>query len=259
MGRAHSFLAPHFDEIEVLCVLRPQIDLAVSKCSTRSRARAKVLPPYFDALHPGRPFYNYDVLERRWSDAFGAENVTLHSFRDGPSLPVLLCDRLGFDLAEFSPVERSNEAIDVGVMALVNMLDVPVLLKGGRPNPFSALFIDELGCDTRLQVGLELAQQVQARFDDSNRALLRRRPELPAGAVTPDWVTLRQPFQPASPRCGSGHIAKTHRARDSFQPSDCARNNPHPQLSDRARDGPGQLRQRSQTSRSGSHAGTGLR
>jgi hypothetical protein len=191
VARARDFLRPHFDDIEVLCVLRPQVDVAVSLASTISRVRFPVSSRFFDKVTPDNPYYDYAALVRRWSDAFGEDRLTLCNFAEVPSVAAYLAARLGVDTAGFAPQERKNEAIDVRTMAIVNAVKVPLFLPDGTRNPFGELFIDKLPCTERLQIGETLARRIQSRFEASNAALAdsppARRAGLAAADLEPDW------------------------------------------------------------------------
>lgn len=186
---AKEFLAPHFDEISVLCALRPQIDVAVSRTSNVAKGRDRMTKQYFEKIGPESPYYNYKRLVERWSTAFGAANVNLVPFRRTPDFTEVVAARAGIDTAELQPPVRFNEALDIRVMAMTNaMKGQPV--EGRWIEPFAYIPLDMLSllpCRERLHPGLELARSVQARFEESNRNLTNGRIDLEMADLEPDW------------------------------------------------------------------------
>jgi len=187
VNRAADFLAPHFAQIEILCALRPQIDMAISLASTLSRQRHRVDSRFLHRVVPENPYYDLDSLVSRWETAFGARNVTLVPYRHFPDMTAWLAAHLGVECPTLPPTRRSNGPLDVQTMALVNTLDVPIFLQDGRRNPFAELFLDKLPCTEPLRIGRDLARNIQARFANANQRLVARRAELPADCLEPDW------------------------------------------------------------------------
>lgn len=175
--RVHDFLAPHFDTVSVLCVLRPQVDVAVSLASTLTRDRWPVTKAYFDRVSPKRSFYNYTTLVRRWRGAFGADGVTVLPYRKWPTAAEYLIGELGIRTDGLVPIPRVNEAVDVQVMALVNNLDAPVFGGDQRRSKYSRLFVNKFECNEKISIGPSLAREIQARFDKSNATLLGMLPD----------------------------------------------------------------------------------
>ncbi|MDQ7080568.1 MAG: hypothetical protein Q9M41_07885 [Paracoccaceae bacterium] len=187
VNRAADFLAPHFAQIEILCALRPQIDMAISLASTLSRQRHRVDRRFLRRVVPENPYYDLDSLVSRWETAFGAHNVTLVPYRHFPDMAAWLAAHLGVDDRSLHPARRSNGPLDVQTMALINALDVPIFLQDGQRNPSAELFLDKLPCAEPLRIGRDLARNIQARFVAANQRLVARRPDLPAGCLEPDW------------------------------------------------------------------------
>ena len=193
--RVGEFLKPHFDEIEILCSLRPQIDLAVSKASNAAKADVRITKAYFDRIEPGFSFYNYKTLVERWSAVFGTENVRLVPFRRTPDFTDVVVARLGIDATKLEPPVRSNEAIDVRVMALTNAMKAEPL-EGRSVEPFAYIprdLLHRFPCEQRLQPGLELARSVHARFEQDNSDLANGRTDLTKADLEPDWSRYEGP------------------------------------------------------------------
>ena len=69
-----DLLLSRFSSVTVVAVLRPQVELALSQCSTASRAGWPVAPDLLDRVTPAQAYYNYWTLWQRWSQAFGVPN-----------------------------------------------------------------------------------------------------------------------------------------------------------------------------------------
>jgi hypothetical protein len=187
--RAAELLKPHFEQIEVLCSLRPQIDLAVSFASNVAKARERVTRAYFEKVRPDSSYYNYESLVEKWSTAFGAEKLSLVPFRRTPDFADVVAARAGINTADLQPPVRSNEALDVRVMAMTNAMKVQPLA-GRWIEPFAHIPLDVLHllpCEERLQPGLELARSVQTRFEESNHDLTNGRTDVEMADLEPDW------------------------------------------------------------------------
>jgi hypothetical protein len=187
--RAREFLEPHFDEIEVTCCLRPQIDLAVSVASNVAKWGNPITRAYFESVTPESSYYDYKTLADRWSAAFGAEKLRLVPFRRTPDVTEIIAARGGIDITDLQPPVRSNEALGVGVMAMTNAIKAQP--RDARwTEPFAYIPLEVLHLlprEQRLQPGLELAKAVQARFEENNADLTNSRADIEMADLEPDW------------------------------------------------------------------------
>lgn len=179
------FLSGYFSEIVVYIHLRPQIDLAVSRASTGARvgveiSRNQFMPPWISS-----DYYDYQGLVARWSKVFGAGNIVVIPYKRTPDFVRFLSGQLGLETDGYKPVDRVNEALGWRVIALTN-----VLQKNGNAKllrrAVSTGVLGKVEQGEKLQVGLELADAVQARFEQGNDALIASRPELQPGDLSPE-------------------------------------------------------------------------
>lgn len=191
--RLRDLLQPHFDEIDVLCCLRPQIDLAVSLMSTAARIGFNLSGSYLDRVAPEAAYYDYAAMVRRWSDAFGGTAVSLIAYRRHPDIIADLIARLGLDVSGFDAPRRQNSAIDVRTLAMMNTGLAAMVRRGTPPRAPIRQALDMIACTRPLNPGLETARRIQARFDDVNAALETARPDLEPGDLTPDWSRYEGP------------------------------------------------------------------
>ncbi|HEY3742139.1 MAG TPA: hypothetical protein VGL53_19940, partial [Bryobacteraceae bacterium] len=188
--RAREFLEPHFEEIEILCGLRPQIDLAVSHISNVARASSRITKSCFDEIGPDSTYYNYKTFVERWSAVFGAERLRLVPIRRTLDVTAVVAMCAGIDTADLLPPVRSNEALDIRVIAMTNAMKARPMAESRRVEPFAYIpreVLKLLPCEERLQPGLEVARSVQARFEETNRGVTNGRTDIEVADLEPDW------------------------------------------------------------------------
>ena len=162
--------------------LRPQVDVVVSLASTQARVGGTVRRGFFEQAVPRNIYYNYDRLVAMWADVFGETAITCIPFTQQPDFLTWLFDHIGLDREGMITPERVNEALDVRVIAMVN-----VLLNNTPPQRIDYRVLDRLPVKEKLKLDLIMAQSIQARFVPGNQALIARRPDLATGQLQPDW------------------------------------------------------------------------
>ncbi len=190
--RLHDLLAPLFDQITVYLHLRPQIDLLVSNASQRARMGRPVTRADLtrDAVSTSSSYFNYNKIVGHWEQIFGAENLVLKPFRRMPDMLGFMSQMLELDLSRLTPLERANRGLDWRSLALANTVNAGfAALKLAPPSDFH---LDDMPGTERLQLGRDLAQEMQGRFDASNAKLAKRRPDVTEAELTPDWSAYAQ-------------------------------------------------------------------
>lgn len=77
--RLHALLRPYCESFSVICLLRPQHEVAISLYSTAMR----VGHPEFDLIPQAKEsdlYYNYDRLLDRWAAVFGRDSIIPHIY-----------------------------------------------------------------------------------------------------------------------------------------------------------------------------------
>ena len=187
MQRLHDLLSPLFDQITVYLHLRPQIDLLVSNASQRARMGRPVTRADLtrDAVSTSSSYFNYNKIVDHWEQVFGAENLVLKPFRRMPDMLGFMTQMLGLDLSRLTALDRANRGLDWRSLALANTVNAGfAALKLGTPPDFH---LDDMPGSDRVQLGRALAQEMQALFDASNAKLAKRRSDVTADDLTPDW------------------------------------------------------------------------
>lgn len=190
VNHLRDVLAPMFSSIEVIVHLRPQVDLAVSYASMVSKNGRKIDRAWFSKVNEKNRYYNYDLLLQRWTNAFG--KLTVLPFRQQPSMVQYFARRYGLNLAAFEPEPRLNEALSWRSIAMVNSLDLSKLPRRVSSRLGVTMHLDKLPSEERLQIGLDLAEEIQGRFRASNERALAYAPGLTLEQLTPDWTKYRK-------------------------------------------------------------------
>lgn len=176
----HDMLTPLFDDIGVAVHLRPQIDLIRSNASQRARSHLMVTRDHLtrSSVGPGNTFFDYNATVGRWEDVFGRDVVTTIPFKRQPDTLAATLESLGLDPREWPMPQRQNTALGWLHMAVTN-----AVLLADVPMPDLA----DLPETSPLQIGEEIAREVQSRFAESNRQLVGRRHELQHDDLEPRW------------------------------------------------------------------------
>lgn len=185
--RLHALLKPHFDDITVYLHLRPQVELLISNATQRARGgrpvnRAELTRPSVSGISN---YFNYNKFVTNWEGVFGADNLRLVPYRTIPDMTGFMIDQLQIDARRLSEVIRVNLGLDWRTLALANAVHAGFAGQNlGNAPPFH---LDDMPGSDRLQMGRLVAQEVQARFDDSNTKLAKRRKDITVEDLTPDW------------------------------------------------------------------------
>lgn len=186
----HCLLAPFFDEIVIVCFLRPQIEMAVSLASTAARGGGIVDRVFFERVSEDTEYFNYEALTQRWGEVFGYENIKMVPFKRYPDTVKFFLEFFDLNSEDFEKPRRSNEALDIRTIALSNMLvrGSKKVRKGQGRVP--ALPFNDMPVHDKLRLSRDFAMEIQERLVESNERLLKRfecmRDFAPEDLV-PDW------------------------------------------------------------------------
>jgi len=129
VSELHSFLAPLFDSISVICYLRRQDQLALSRYS--EALRAGHVPPsplpkdMAKKKHRLLPYFDLLALLERWADVFGQDNIEPHiyskkSLLDGDIVTDFLA-AVGIEFPHTAQItqEKANIALSAEAQAIL--------------------------------------------------------------------------------------------------------------------------------------------
>ena len=187
VDRVAAILTPLFDDITVVCVLRPQLDALLSLASTEARVGLKVTRRRFEWIDPQSHYFNYRSLLERWANAFGKEAILPVPLRRNPKIVDFFTQWMELSSDDFEEQPRTNEALDYRTIAFSNQLDLPSFTKEGVVNPNRNIFYEDLPKDNPLSLGRDFAKALQVRFDGENGRLAAAWPTVTTEDLTPDW------------------------------------------------------------------------
>jgi hypothetical protein len=186
VARVYHLLGPLFDDIRVLCVLRPQIDSCLSLASSLTRFGGAISRDWVEReMKPTVKYYALHHLLDRWAAVFGAAAIVPVAFRRSPDTIDLLEHRLGVTEAQFPRLPASNQSLDYRVIALVNAMNAEHPDRAG--DHAWARLVDDLPLEHRLTIDRASAHDLQSRFTESNAALCAAWPQITPDDLTPDW------------------------------------------------------------------------
>lgn len=161
--------------------------MGLSLLSTAARGWSPITPAALDQIRPHNHYFNFEVLNGRWSAAFGPDNVTFIAYTRGKSVIDHVISRFGLDPDGFIAPPRTNSAFDVRTFAIVNTLAHLSADQQQALRPVLNPILDDLPVETPLRPGRAQAQDIQAQFAEQNARLIDRRTDLEPGDLDPDW------------------------------------------------------------------------
>lgn len=185
--RLATLLVPLFDEVEVICFLRPQIDAAISLASTGARVGQKISRKRFEGIQAGSPYYNYGTLLARWAGAFGRENITPVPFKQNKSTIGYFVSHLGLKSEKYAADRRVNSALDYRAIAFGNRLNLPRFISDNVVNPNRLFYLEDIPFERGLSLSRDFAVEMNERFRPGNEELVKEWPQIGISDLTPDW------------------------------------------------------------------------
>ncbi|MDO6963698.1 hypothetical protein [Rhizobium alvei] len=186
VARVHGLLSRLFDRIDVICYLRPQVDLAISLASTSAR-QERVDATFFTRIGKGSLYYDFNALLERWANCFGEAAIVPVAFKGLSNPAADFARRIG--VAEWQSIanQRSNSALDVNTIALLNAIEVGPHILPGRLTRHPVPFLDMMPVIETIRLPRDMAQALQANFASSNRQLFDHWPSIRPEDLEPDW------------------------------------------------------------------------
>lgn len=165
--RVHHLLAPHADKIEIVCLLRPQADVVLSRLSTEARNGTIS----YENLKVDRndPYYNYLKLWKLWSGVF--EHVHFLPFERNKDVIQCVCDLLGTAPELYKEIGRKNEKIDYRAAMFTHRLRLPMFADGIQ-NRNREIFLDEMPMEQPICLSEAQGREIQDKFTESNAELV---------------------------------------------------------------------------------------
>lgn len=180
VGRVADLLRRQFSDIEVVCFLRPQADLALSRLSTSARVGKPVTS---EAFTTDGFFFDYLGLWNRWVEHFGG--MRLVPYKRHRDTVGWFLDAFDLEREGLSDPAGLNSALDYRSIHLLSLAGPRVV--DGRFNRNRNIFLKEHPVEEPLSVDREMARQRQQRNLESNQALCALTGDLTMDDLTPDY------------------------------------------------------------------------
>ena len=180
----HTFLAGLFDDIQVICYLRRQDRMALSRYSQALRAGftpESPLPVLKGKRHIP-PYFNFQTLLRRWAKSFGKENVLPRIYSkselvEGDVVQDFI-KTVGLTVKNTESARVENKALSAETQAV--LIRINEKLKGADPiaaKRLRQLLLDYLENNSRgrsIQPASAEAREFYERFSETNSVVAQR-------------------------------------------------------------------------------------
>ncbi|MFD0980761.1 hypothetical protein [Tropicimonas aquimaris] len=180
VGSAAEVLRRKFSEIEVICFLRPQADLALSCLSTSARVGKQVTSETYTTEGP---YYDYLGLRERWVELFGS--IRLVPYKRHRDTIGWFLEHFGLERDGLTEPAGLNTALDFRTVHLLSLVGPRVV--GAQLNLNRNVFLREHAVEEPLSVDREMARQCQERNHAANEALCALTDDVTMDDLTPDF------------------------------------------------------------------------
>ncbi|MHA3914315.1 hypothetical protein [Halovulum sp. GXIMD14793] len=180
-------LTPLFDQITLVCFVRPHLDAALRAAALAPAAGIPVTKARFENMHPQNAAWDYPRYLEAWAAAFDREQLKVVPFARADPLDWMR-DRLGLIRIDQRAVVAATGP-DFLIHALLHQTDLPRHADrshGGRAQ-ISLLPLDAIPFKTGLTLSRQDAQKWQARFSDQIETLCKSWSSLRPEDLTPNW------------------------------------------------------------------------
>ncbi len=201
VARLADLVMSLFDRIDILCCLRPQVDLLISCVSTHLK-EGEMLTEDLLEIDSSDPYYDYLALYRRWNRVF-KDRVRLFAYKRHADVVDFVSIALGLKKENYIDIPRKNTALDYRVLALCANVSIDGLPAGSR-NMVPPFIIDRYPCNEPLTIDRSEAARIELLFEDGNRALVEAYDGLEMSDLTVDltripeqgnFAKIRQPVE----------------------------------------------------------------
>lgn len=174
--RLRALLYEHADQVTVLCFLRPQVDLLVSRLATQ--ARVARINPFLVHCPRTRPIVDYLGLYRRWTQAF-PDAVRLIPYKRSPSVISPICRELNIDADAFRRTQPKNTRLDRRAARISHNINSRDSVRNTTDN-YLRFYAHELPCEYPVNISRCTAVLVHIKYVLRNRYVAK----LSGGQVT---------------------------------------------------------------------------
>jgi hypothetical protein len=175
----HLLLSELFESLEVICYLRPQVDLHISRINTMIKGGVYISESNFwKDLNSNNYYYNYAEQYKIWSSIFGEHNI---NFRPYLNLDIVddFFKFLKLDYSNFTKVNSLNKSFDVNLLAILNSVN------HARNSAYieHMPFFDEINVHKKLIVNSSELKRMEDLFHECNAELLEMNIDFPKNGL----------------------------------------------------------------------------
>lgn len=141
-NKLKELLSKFFDDIELVCYLRPQFEMAVSQYSTALKNHAvHSVEQHIKNCKPDNYYYNYQKMLSNWAETFSKDKIKVRLFNRAElkSGDVVedFCDLVGINYDVLEPVEFRNESVQPTGQEILKIINnyIPNFIEGIGKNP----------------------------------------------------------------------------------------------------------------------------
>ena len=181
VGRVKCLVGIHFEEIEVICYLRPQAHLLQSRLSVG--IRNFTFGPHEFRTFEEEYYYNFNDLVDRWREHF--ENVKFLPFVRMPNIINDMSKLIGVDGSKLSAPDRVNEKLDYRTGNLVYNLQQNSIIKAENLKMLR-INVNSLPVRDPILISRKLAKEIQDKYHLSNVLVAKKCARIELADLEPD-------------------------------------------------------------------------
>lgn len=167
-----GLMAKFFSDITILCFIRPQIDVLISRVSTLACDGIEMTEETIVGLADELAYFDFNAMLDRWEVAFGREAMHPVSYLENRDSLSYLSKMTGVSIPK-NGLESINQSVDVESISILNATKL-----SGTTLTSVATYLKELKPINRLSLPKSIIEKIQLRFKESNAALATKWPHL---------------------------------------------------------------------------------
>ncbi|MFM0355275.1 FkbM family methyltransferase [Paraburkholderia nemoris] len=167
-----GLMTKFFSDITILCFIRPQIDVLISRVSTLACDGIEMTEEAILGLADELAYFDFNAMLDRWEVAFGREAMHPVSYLENRDTLSYLSKIIGISIPK-NGLESINQSVDVESISILNATKL-----SGKTLTSVATYLKELRPTNRLSLPAGITEKIQLLFQESNDALAAKWPHL---------------------------------------------------------------------------------
>lgn len=167
-----DLMTKFFSDITILCFIRPQIDVLISRVSTLACDGIEMTEEAIVGLADELAYFDFNAMLDRWEVAFGHEAMHPVSYLENRDSLSYLSKMIDVSIPK-NGLASINQSVDVESISILNATKL-----SGTTLTSVATYLKELKPENRLSLPESVIEKIQLRFQESNAALAAKWPHL---------------------------------------------------------------------------------